>query len=306
MAATPTVRTGPDPIGGVYIVASSTLFAAVAVLGRFIRREGFPVSSVLATRFAICAFLLLGLLVVLHRPLRPAPGERTALVGLGVAGYGVESGFYFAALGHATAAPVTLLFYTYPVIVALGIWAIGKGRPTRRTVTALVFGVLGAVIIVTLGGGEVRMETLGIVFALCSATAYSAYLIGADRLLVRTDPLVSAMWVSAAAAAGHAVFAVATGRVVVPSGWEQWGPILGMGVFTAAAFAFLFVGLRRLGAVRTAIVSSTEPLAVSLLALGFLGETIGVGIAIGGILVVTAAIISSLARIAPTTEPQMP
>jgi drug/metabolite transporter (DMT)-like permease len=111
------------------------------------------------------------------------------------------------------------------------------------------------------------------------------------------------MWVSAWAAAGLAAFALATGSASWPHGWRQWAPVLGMGVFTSGAFACLFGGLRRLGAVRTAILSTAEPLAAVTLAALFLQEVIRPGTLVGGALIVAGAAAASVARGRAPSEP---
>ncbi|HEY3210567.1 MAG TPA: EamA family transporter, partial [Actinomycetota bacterium] len=135
---------------------------------------------------------------------------------------------------------------------------------------------------------------------------FAFYLVGADAVLKRTNSLVGAMWVAAAAAVGLAVYAVATGHADAPGGWDQWGPVLGMGAFTAGAFATLFAGLRRLGAVRTAILSASEPLTAAALASIFLGEGVRVGTVVGGIMILGAAVAASAARSQAPAEPPIP
>ena len=65
-------------------------------------------------------------------------------------------------------------------------------------------------------------------------------------------------------------------------------------------------GIQRIGAVRTAIVSALEPLAAATLAWLFLGEVVTWGIAIGGTLILVAAVTASLARSATPQEQQIP
>jgi drug/metabolite transporter (DMT)-like permease len=294
-----------DVAGGLLVALSSTLFGVVVVLGRSTAGSGLPVSALLAIRFGLCGLMLAAVLLAARRPLVAARGERVGLVAVGVAGYAVESSLFFAALRHGNAAPATLLFYTYPVFIAGASWAVGRGRPTRLTIASLVLGVAGAALVVV-GGGQLSIRPLGVVFALSSALAYTGYIVAADRILRRTQPLTSSMWVSGSACAGLVTFALVAGDVRAPDGGDEWLSILGMGVATAAAFVTLFAGLRRLGAVRTAIVSSTEPLAAAVLAVVFLGESIGASVAAGGALIVGGAVIASLARSATEPEPPPP
>lgn len=288
-------------VGGALIALTSGLYGAVVVLGKVADHSGLAVASVLAFRFAIAAVLLAGALVASGQPLAAARGERARLFGLGVAGYAVESGLFFAALPHGSVPAVTLLFFTYPAMVSIVSIAVGKGLPGWLLGGALVSAVAGAAIVV-LSGGRAAIDGAGVGFALSSALAFSLYLVGADAVLVRTNSLTGAMWVSAAAAIGLALWAVVTGTAEWPSGWSQWGPVLGMAVCTAGAFFCLFAGLRRLGALRTSIIAAVEPLAAAALAVAFLGERLHSGIVLGGLLILAGAVAASLARSAPPPE----
>jgi drug/metabolite transporter (DMT)-like permease len=180
----------------------------------------------------------------------------------------------------------------------------GRGAPARPTFIALLAAMAGSAIVVGTGVG-LEIRTLGVAFALGSAVTYSCYLIGADVLLRRTDPLTSAMWVSAGASIGLFVFANAVGEWRAPLSVEWW-PLLGMGLASGGAFLCLMEGIRRIGAVRTAIVSAMEPLAAAALAWVFLGEAVTWGLVLGGSLILVAAVITSVARAATPQEQQIP
>jgi drug/metabolite transporter (DMT)-like permease len=81
--------------------------------------------------------------------------------------------------------------------------------------------------------------------------------------------------------------------------------MMGMGLLTAGAFVCLFIGLKRLGPVRTSIVAAAEPLATTLLAWGILHEAIHPAMALGGVLILIAAITATLAG-QPVTPPEPP
>ena len=300
----PSARRG-ETLGGALVGFASLLFGMVVIFGKQAENAGVAVPSMLALRFGAAAAILAAVLLVRRQPLAAARGERRWLVLLGAAGYAAESAFFFAALPHGTAAAVVLLFFTYPVFVTVASWALGRGAPSRLTLASLACAVGGAAVVVGTGSG-LSIRLLGAAFALCSALLYTTYLVGADRFVRRTDPLTTSMWVAGAASAGLVVYALLSGQVTVPDGWRAWGPILGMATSTAAAFVCLMAGLRRIGPVRTAIVSATEPLAASLLAFWFLGESVRVGTAVGGVFILAGAITASVTRAAVPAEPQMP
>ncbi len=292
-------------LGGAFIGCASLLFGMVVIFGKKAEDAGVSVPTMLALRFGAAAVILAVVLMARRQSLAAARGERGWLVLLGAAGYAAESAFFFAALPHGTAAAVVLLFFTYPVFVTLASWALGRDAPNRVTVTSLACAVGGAAVVVGTGSG-LSIELLGAAFAICSALLYSAYLLGIDRSVSRTDPLTTSMWVAGAASVGLALYALVGGQVTFPEGWSAWAPILGMGTSTAVAFVCLMAGLRRIGPVRTAIVAATEPLAASLLAFWFLGESVRVGTAVGGALILAGAITASVMRAAAPSELPLP
>jgi len=289
--------------GSALAALMGVLFSFVVIFGKSLLVPGKEPFAVLALRYGMTALGLAVLLVATKRPLVPAPGERLGMLLAGVLGYGTESAFYFAALGHGSAATVTLLFYTYPVIVMVATIAMDRRVPANTLIFALALAVGGSVI-VAVGGSGVEVETAGIVLALCSATAYSGYLIGADRVLRRTDPMTAAMWLAAGAAVSTSLFAAAFGRNVVPHGADWW-KVVAMAAFTIGAFTAMLASLQRVGAVRNAIISVIEPVAVALLAWLFLSEPITWTTGFGGAMILAAAILATLVRTTRMREPNL-
>ncbi len=300
-----TKRRNEEALGGGFVAAAALQFGVVVVLGKLVERTGLPVASMLAVRFAIAALGLGVTLWALRQPLFPAPGERLPLALLGLIGYSAESSLFFLALNHGQAAAVTLLFFTYPVFVALVSIALGRGGPGWLLGGSLVCAVSGASIVVASTGG-LAIRPLGVVLAVASALTFTAYLLGVDHVMKRTNALAGSMWVSGFAAIGLVAFALVSGNADVPAGGVQWARLAGMGAGTAGAFVALFVGLRRLGPVRTSIVAAMEPLAATILAALFLSEPIRAGVAAGGVLILAGAVAASLARATPSKEPPVP
>jgi drug/metabolite transporter (DMT)-like permease len=293
-----------DIVGGLLTAVAALLFGMIVTLGRSPTVRDVPVSALLAVRFGTAAAVLAVLLLIRRQPLRPAPGEGRRLVLLGAVGYAVESAFFFLALGRGTAATVTLLFYTYPVWVALLAAAVGMGLPGALVGGALVAAVAGSGIVVASSGG-LDITALGIVFALASAVTISVFLLGLERWVHRTSSLASSMWIALCASLAHGTFAVisGTGRLLHR---EELVPALSMGVLTSGAFLLLFLGVRRLGAVRSSIISSLEPVAAAGLALVFLEETLRPGVLAGGALILGGAIAATLARGVREPEDALP
>ena len=297
-------RRATDPrgelVGSLASVAMAVLFAAVVILGKEVEAGRLPF-VMLAIRFGGQSILLFGALFVLRRPLLPSPGERLPLVLAGTIGYGSEAAFYFTALNHGNAAAVTLLFYTYPVWVMLATIGLDRKAPPRSLFLALVLALGGSALVV-LGGGKAQVATVGIVLALCTSFAYTAYLVSTDRNVKISDPLTAAAWLGTGAAVANAVYALAFHAVVVPPS-GQWWRLAAMALFSAGAFVAMLAGLQLVGAVRSAIIGVMEPLTVAVLAFIFLSEPITAAVAVGGLLILGGAVLAMLIRTTKTAEP---
>lgn len=301
-----TMRDRESLVGGGLIALASLQFGIVVVVGTQLLRGGLSVPAMLAIRFAIAAVILLAIVAARRQPLIPARGERLWLALLGLAGYAVEASLFFAAIRYGTATAVTLLFFTYPVLVALASMALGKGAPGRLVVGSLAAAVAGAAIVVA-GGGSVAIRPVGIAFALGSAVMFTAYLVGVDHVMRETRPLAASAWVGAWASIGLAgSLSFMPGRHWPDAGVE-WIRVAIMGAGTGGAFVCLMAGLLMLGPVRTSIVAALEPLSSAVLATIVLDEPLRIYTGIGGVLILAGATAASLARRDPViAEAEIP
>ncbi|MEA2555382.1 MAG: hypothetical protein QOI60_713 [Actinomycetota bacterium] len=290
-------------LGSGYSVVMALMFSVVVIFSKTVDTQGHPF-VMLSFRFGVASALLFMGAALTGRPLLPAKGERRAVVLAGVFGYATESALYFAALNHGKAGVVTLLFYTYPVWVMLATIAMDRRAPARRLLTALGLALAGSAIVV-IGGGSVEVAPLGIALAIACSLAYATYLVAADRRVKRTDPLTAAAWISGGAALGNATYAVLFHATVLPRGGHDWLRILAMAAFSAGAFAAMLAGLRRVGALRNSIIGVMEPFTVAILAWIFLQERVSVSTAVGGVLILTGAVMASLVRTTQLQEPNI-
>jgi drug/metabolite transporter (DMT)-like permease len=284
-------------------VAMAMLFAGVVILGSKVQAGGPPFVT-LAIRFGGQSVLLVGLALMLGRPGLPAQGERLALAVAGTLGYGTEAALYFSALNHGSAAAITLLFYTYPVWVMLATIGLDRRAPPPALFVALALAIGGSAVVVLGGGDEADVEPLGIALALATAVTYTAYLVGTDRHVRRTDPVTAAGWLGAGAAVANVVFALVLGSLVMPPGATPMR-LVAIVLVSAGAFAAMLAGLQKVGAVRNAIIGVLEPLTVAVLASIFLDQPITPVVAAGGTLILVGAVIASAVRTTTTVEPNV-
>jgi drug/metabolite transporter (DMT)-like permease len=289
-------------LGSVLSALMALQFAVVVMFGKEVAAGELPF-PMLAIRFGGQSLLLFAVLLALGRPLRPARGELLPLVLASTIGYGTEAALFFSALNHGKAGAVTLLFYTYPVWVMLVTIGLDRRVPAGKLFVALALAIAGSLVVIV-GGGDLEVAPLGVLLALATSVAYTAYLITADRNVKRTDPVTAAAWLGAGAAAANVAFSLAFDVEQLPAA-SSWPFLLGMAVFSAGAFAAMLGGLQLVGAVRNAIIGVMEPLGVAVLAAFLLDEPLTVPTTIGGVLILGGAVLATLVRTTRVREPDV-
>jgi drug/metabolite transporter (DMT)-like permease len=275
--------------GTLLCLASGAAYGAMAVFGKLAYGDGATVGTLLAVRFLMAAALFWA--VVLARgAVREARG-RDAGVGLalGACGYAIGSGCYFAALQRLDASLLSVLLYTFPAIVAAGAVALGRERIDRRRVAALALASGGLVLVVA-GAGAGALDPMGAALGLCSAVAYSTYILVSDGVVERMPPHVLSALVCTGAAvpltAGAALLGDLRPGELTAAGWG-WLACLAV-VSTVASIGLFFAGLRRVGPTTASILATVEPLVTVLLAFVVFAETLGAVQLAGGALVLAA------------------
>jgi drug/metabolite transporter (DMT)-like permease len=268
-------------------------FGAMAIFAKLAYDHGADTASLLTLRFAV-AGAVLWLIVALRR--RPLPDRRTAIAGagLGVFGYSVQAGCYFAALHHLDASLTALLLYTYPALVFVGAVALGRERANLVKIGALALAAAGLALVL-LGGGAGALNATGVALAVGAALAYTTYILVADTVVSGADPFALAAIVATGACVAVGAYALASGSLDLGMDGTGWIALVALAlVSTVLAMTTFFLGLERVGPSTASIVSAVEPAwTVALAALCF-GERLGAVQILGGALVLAAVVLLQL------------
>jgi drug/metabolite transporter (DMT)-like permease len=280
--------------GTLLCLASATAFGAMAVLGKLAYDDGATVGTLLAVRFLLAAALFWALVLAggAARELR-ALGSRDLGTGLalGACGYAIQAGCYFSALERIDASLLSLLLYTFPAMVAVAAFALGRERIDRRRLAALVLASGGLALVVA-GARAGTLDPLGAALGLGAAVVYTTYILVSEGIVARMGPRVLSALVCTGAAASLTAGAAALGEFrpgeVSAAGWG-WLACLAV-VSTVAAVSLFFAGLRRVGPTSASILSTAEPVVTVLLAFLVFGELLGAVQLLGGALVLGAVL----------------
>lgn len=290
-------------MGPALCLVSAACFGAMAIFGKLAYQAGVSPGALLLVRFALAAAVLAMLLVLrpgLRRGVPDPDGEEPAgrpaargrvlvtAVGLGAVGYATQASLYFSALRRMDASLLSLILYTYPVLVTVAAVLLGRERLTPGRCAALITAS-GGTLLVLLGAGGLGLRPLGALLAFGAAITYTVYILVADTVVHRLPPVVLSTLVMTGAAVTLGVGALFTGGVDLDFGLPGWCWLACIAVVsTVAAMLAFFAGLRRSGPSTAAILSTFEPVVTTALAALTFGETLSPVQFAGGALVLSS------------------
>jgi drug/metabolite transporter (DMT)-like permease len=291
---------GSEIRGSLLVLASTVAYGAMPIMTKLAYAQGLSPTGLLALRFLIA----LAVMTVLA-PRAPAPPLRQRLVlwGLGLVFVG-NAAFYFQALTTVPAALVSLLLYTYPVIVTLLSAFFGLEALRVRSLLAALLVVTGSAL--TVGLGALAHIPRGAWLALLSALVYASYIVLGSRFASAVPTETAARHVVQVCALAFAVWGGATGQLALPRSATVWALLLGIAVLsTVVALRAFLAGLARVGPARAAVLSSLEIVVTLVLATLFLGEVValrqwcGGALILSGVAVQNASALGAIGRALP-------
>jgi drug/metabolite transporter (DMT)-like permease len=226
-------------VGALMLVASSTLFAIMAVMAKVVSRH-IPGPQAAFVRFATGVVATGAMWATGRIDLRPRRWRWLAARGL-FGGTAVVA--YFSALQRIPVGEATLLNFTQPVFTMLAAWLLLGERPSRRALFALPLTLVGVTLIVGLKPSDLRAQhdlgpALGLLSAVLSGVAVTS--IRAARREVAGGPPPETAW--SVFFSFTALGLVVTLPAVLPpfGAWvaptpDDWALLLGVGVSSVVA-----------------------------------------------------------------------
>jgi drug/metabolite transporter (DMT)-like permease len=251
---------------GIAAALSSALFLGLApVFGKAAISLGFSPLFVVAFRTSLAALLLLFIITLFKRQfLYIFP---VGLIGCFMAGAinGIGSILYYTSLRHLSASVGQLLYSLYPFFVAIWL-TLDNQPPSKLTMTRIGLATI-AVIFLTYSEAF-KADLTGVLLMLGASLLYALHLPINQRVLYEipapTVTLYTLISMSLVVVPAYLLFDRS-----FPPFQANWGPLLGLTFVTFASRLTLFLGVKHLGGLQTALLGLAE-LFVTLIASNFL------------------------------------
>jgi DME family drug/metabolite transporter len=210
---------------------------------------------------------------------------------LGILGVAASNYFYYLAIQKTNVATAIILQYTAPAWVLLYLVARGQQKATVQRVAAVAFAVVGSALAIGVGGGGLRIDTLGLIAAMLASFSFAFYNVGGHDILARHDRWKVLLYTLASAAAFWIVVDPPWKIAAAHYGGGQWLFLVLFAITSVLLpFSLYFAGLQHLDATSAIVGSCLEPVFSIVIAAIVLGEGVRPLQALG-VIVVLAAIV---------------
>ncbi|MEV1003111.1 EamA family transporter [Nonomuraea sp. NPDC050202] len=286
---------------------ASWCFAFSGPMAKYLDAAGLTPIEAVWTRMAGAGLLLVAVLAAVRPRALRIPRSRVPFVGLYavVAVAGVQS-LYFAAITRLPVGIALLLVYLAPVMVVAWVRLVRKVRLARAAYVGAVVAVAGLVLVVE-AWQEIRLDVLGLALGMLAAACSAGYFLMNDSFGDDLDPLGLIAWGMAGAVVVLTPFArpwdlpwEAFTVSVTPSADGLTLPVVVaylwmVVVATVVAYILGVSAVRRLSAAVGVTVASLEVIGGGVVAWGLVGETLGGFQIVGGLIVLSGALLAQTA-----------
>ena len=258
---------------GITAAFTSAIFLGLApVFGKLAITQGFSPFAVVALRTGFAAGILLLVISLFYRQyLYIFP---IGLIGCILAGTinGLGSLLYYLALARLNASVGQLLYSLYPFFVAL--WLILDHQPPSR-LTFFRIGLATIAVLLLTRIPESSADLTGVAMMIGAAVLYAMHLPINQRVLYEvpapTVALYTLLSMSAVVIPAYLIFDRSW-----PTGNPPWLPVFGLTFVTISSRIALFLGVKKIGGMQTALLGLAELLIAILFSNFWLGETLTV------------------------------
>lgn len=279
---------------GVFLVAlSGLMFGCMGFLGTKLFYFHFSVENMLFWRFLIATLWIFTSMILFDSKQSFDSFNPWFILKIGLLGtlsYSGASAFYFLASQHIGTGLAMVIFFSFPVIVALLAWVLGGWKVTKSAVAALTAVIVGLVLLK--GQGNAAVDGAGLGLATIAACCFAAYVYGSQHTTKCLDARQLTFLVCVGNTFVFFLFAYHTNSIVMPTTLTVWLYVIAIGIVaTALPIQLLLDGLKYISPVKASILSVLEPVVTLFLGLTLLGETVSSVQWLGVVIILLGAVL---------------
>lgn len=280
-------------IGYFLAVLQAVLYSMLGIFGKLIYATGLDAQQAVILRF-FAATVLLGIFMLIWRK-QPLVSRQPSIY-LQALFFYVSSLFYFFAVEKMTAGMTTVIFYTYPAVVAVASIFVFKERFSISIALALVLAIGGLILVSGMTAGEVVLDPVGIVFGVISCVSFAIYTILIQKTGRTESPLTVTFTLSWTSLLASCIVFAPSIPSMLPLSWEQLALGAIMAILCTILPIFIYIeAVKRIGGTKSSLIGISETPFSLLIAFIVLGETLTLMQGIGSALIIASIAIVTIA-----------
>jgi drug/metabolite transporter (DMT)-like permease len=286
--------TRSNDLRGIMLTAlSGTLFGLLGFLGTKLIQADFSVMNMLFWRFLIASLWILLFAFLTQRNIFKVHCSSKQLCKTAIfiiISYSANSALYFFASLYIGTGLAMVIFFSFPIFVALFSWVLTDWRLNRYVFISLLAVIVGLALLK--GAGTKSLSLTGILLAVTAAISYAVYVYRSEHNTKNMSPAFLTLIVCVGSSTVFFLGALASHTFMLPSSSLMWLDVVFVGVVaTALPIQLLLDGLRYISPVKASIISVLEPLVTVMAGVLLLHESISYLQFIGMLIILFGAII---------------
>lgn len=266
-------------------------YGAYSIFARYALELDITRATVLFLRFAGCVIIMWSYILITHKKWRLPLSKALCLIGVGAFVYSSMSAVNLAAIQIISGSLAGLILGFHPVFVLLFLLLTRKESMSVQKAVSLTACIAGLALILNISDASFSLP--GIMLAFCASLLYTAYVILGNFLKTDLHPVVPPAYIMLGVVLVYGMIGFLSRDISLSFPPAGWAIMSGMAsISTALPILLFWYSIEKLGAVKTCIISSIEPLVTILLELVIFGQHLtalqlaGTAILLAGIVVI--------------------
>lgn len=277
--------------GMLYSLGSSAAFGLMPVFAKWAYRYDISSITLVSLRFIFAWIIILPLLIYKKEKILLNKKQFIHVFFIGGLVYTFTTLTLFLSYNYISSGIATTIHFVYPIVVTLIAITFFKEKIIKEKLYALVASTLG--IFMLIYNGDVKLNFLGVFYALLSGVLYSIYISGVEHSEMKNiNSFVLTFYLSLIASVTLTIGGLCTNTINFNVDLRCYiAAFLIALISTVVAITFFQKGIKIIGSSNASILSTFEPIVSFILGVILFREAISVKIIIGCCLIFISVIL---------------
>ncbi|NLD19008.1 MAG: EamA family transporter [Clostridiales bacterium] len=280
-------------IGTLCIIGTTLCYGLVPSFSFLAFETGVSTETLLFNKFLYAAVLMWAYIFIKKIPFKMDKRAARHMLAIVISYAGIATTLYLS-FDYISGSLATIISFTFPAMVIAVEMLRGKEKVRAAKIIAVIISLIGLCLIVW--SPDIEIKILGVIFALACAGCYTVYTIElSSDALKDVNSLVTAGCVLAFSAVVNFVRCTVSANPLFTENLHQLGYMFLLAVICAFSAILLFcLGVKLIGPSNAAIINTFEPVCACVFGFILVGDVITVSMMVGGLLVVSAVLLTNL------------